>query len=452
MVEVTVGPVIGKIDHERARVLLEVDAEAEVTCVATQVDGTHEVDRTEAFEPHRARVIELEGLRASTRYRIVIRGAKCDVEGRITTYAAQPDRLNALAVAGNLVVHRGTQDLWEDLWQRYVAPAKPAVDLLIHAGNQVWGDLAFQEALTRLGPKREGSARLEQRILERYRDLYRMAWRHPPTRRVLANVPNLMVWNDHEIRQGWGGRPGDADGQSGARWVARLARQVYREYQRELWDSCEPDATPPSGFEHHVHRLGGIGLVFLDVRGGRSFEPDAARPFLGTPQWEQLGAALSDAGELAGIRGLVVVCPVPLAWFGGQPSAWLEGFTDHFSHRDHRKEQVELLRALRRWKQANDKREVLAVVAGVGAGAASELRHQGTRLFDQLVLGPVSDSPVGEIELEGLRKHLVGTRQRLGSAYEAEHEQIVAKRCYGVVAVRAPPAEAATITFGLETD
>ena len=33
---------------------------------------------------------------------------------------------------------------------------------------------------------------------------YRLNWSREPVRRVLANVPTYMIWDDHDIRDGWG--------------------------------------------------------------------------------------------------------------------------------------------------------------------------------------------------------------------------------------------------------
>ena len=37
---------------------------------------------------------------------------------------------------------------------------------------------------------------------------YRLNWSRDPVRRVLANVPTYMMWDDHDIRDGWGSSAG----------------------------------------------------------------------------------------------------------------------------------------------------------------------------------------------------------------------------------------------------
>jgi hypothetical protein len=36
-----------------------------------------------------------------------------------------------------------------------------------------------------------------------FRAKYRETWRHPSTALVLAHVPNLMIYDDHEVRDNW---------------------------------------------------------------------------------------------------------------------------------------------------------------------------------------------------------------------------------------------------------
>ena len=39
---------------------------------------------------------------------------------------------------------------------------------------------------------------------------YRLNWSRDPVRRVLANVPTYMMWDDHDIRDGWGSLASDS--------------------------------------------------------------------------------------------------------------------------------------------------------------------------------------------------------------------------------------------------
>ncbi|MDX1649301.1 MAG: alkaline phosphatase D family protein, partial [Myxococcota bacterium] len=300
MATITLGPVIGRTSDTASRVLVEADADARATCIARS--GSHETSRTLRLRAGRPRAFAFDDLRPGRRYRLRFDGATCRQRGRIRTLGADAEGMNVAAVSCNFTIRKGDVDLWDDLWTRYVEPAQ--VDLLLHCGDQVYGDAAFQEAIGRLGVEgpssrvRDVDPEVESAILESYRRLYRMTWRHPPTRRVLANVPSLAIWDDHEIRDDWGSRPEDRDPRSASRTVGRLARRVYREYQRQLWDDVDPDADPDDGLEGHVHRFGRFGFLFVDQRGGRSFGRDEALPYLSSAQWRAIEEALRPGGAL----------------------------------------------------------------------------------------------------------------------------------------------------------
>ena len=79
-------------------------------------------------------------------------------------------------------------------------------------------------------------------ICEYYREVYRDTWRHPPTAKCLANCPNLMIYDDHEVRDNWGDIPDDWDSSCAEFFVARCAWIVSMEYQRQLYEDIDFDS------------------------------------------------------------------------------------------------------------------------------------------------------------------------------------------------------------------
>ena len=41
-------------------------------------------------------------------------------------------------------------------------------------------------------------------------EMYRFNWSRDPVRQILANVPTYMIWDDHDIRDGWGSLASDS--------------------------------------------------------------------------------------------------------------------------------------------------------------------------------------------------------------------------------------------------
>ena len=450
MAIISVGPVIGKVTDTTARVAIELDKKATVKCVATDSDGnTIEVEHQLVKGQFKA--FQLEGLKPLTEYYISFQGANSPVPGNFRTFAPQPDRMNVGAVSCNFTIHKGSIDLWEDLRDRYIYPGK--LDLLLHLGDQIYGDSAFQEALTILDGRTIGTLGQQKQILELYRRLYRMTWRHRPTREVLAQVPNLMIWDDHEIRDDWGSKGTDYDSACAEYHIGTLARQVFREYQRQLWD--EPTNPPSDGFEDHAHVWGQIGVLFVDQRGGRSFSRDLARPYLGQPQWNRISSHLQPNGLFDGVRALIVVTSVPLIYLGDSTtnsgSMVVDDLQDHWAYGIHRSEQIEMLRLLRRWKEdGSGERELLVVGGDVHMGCQTDIKHNKQTIYKQLITSPITNKPHAWFAYSAL-KVLLESEENLAASYSFEHHGYTNKRNYGVIIIRVPGAgERPKVRGGLE--
>lgn len=436
MAKITVGPVIGEVTDTTARILIEVDDDIQVTCDAADANKNI-ITQTSNFTKDRPAVFKLQGLLPETEYEITFKGVAGNYpKGRVRTFKANEDKLNVAAVSCNFLGRRGEADLWADLRDRYVMPGD--IDLLLHLGDQIYGDAAFARALKIINSKEPKSKKAQdEQILESYRRLYRAWWGNSSTRDVLANVSNLMIWDDHEIRDDWGSRREDSDRNSVEYHIGTLARQVYREYQRQLWDD-----PPHTDDEHHFHVWGTIGVLFVDQRGGRSFGRDAARPYLGTRQWEDIVKALKN-DEFSSVRALIVVTSVPLVYLGtnitelGTSAA--DDLYDHWSHPQHNKEQVEMVRALREWKAAiPGERQLLVVGGDVHVGGHTDIKHDDVTVFNQLITSPISNVPPKWYAFYGLLI-LTEAEEKLTGSYSYEHHDFTNKRNYGIIVVRVPP-------------
>ena len=73
------------------------------------------------------------------------------------------------------------------------------------------------------------------------------------------------------------------------------------------------EARDPPAKEHHFHRLGGVGILFVDMRGGRMLERGGQaldNPIVSQEQWQHIEHALSDSD--GSMRVLLVCAERPL--------------------------------------------------------------------------------------------------------------------------------------------
>lgn len=441
MPKITVGPVIGKVTDTTARVLAEADDYAQVMCELMDSQGNSH-QNTREMQRDRPTAFSFRNLRPETEYAITFLNADCDLTGRFRTFPKNPSAMNLLVVSCNRSIKRGSTDLWADMSRKYVSAGE--CDMTLHIGDQVYADAAFDTALHKLrtGGIPRGNRVQEEEILELYRARHRVAWNDPSTRAVLASAPNLMILDDHEIRDDWGSGEFDKDKNSDEYYIGTLGRRAYREYQRQLWDDFDTDSDPQSGIEHHFHSWGQIGVMFLDQRGGRTFGYDSSKPYLSQAQWNEVHAALGPGGTFDHVSALLVVTSVPLVYLtkrvGEIAQLALDDYKDHWSYGTHQPEQLEFIKALEDWKgRGAGLRELLVLGGDVHIGGYSRIKYHDRTIYNQIITSPITNEPANWIEFHGT-KVLLEIEDDLGGGYSFEHHDLTRQRNYAVVRVNAP--------------
>ena len=197
-------------------------------------------------------------------------------------------------------------DMWEFLGEA-LRRHGDEVDLIIAGGDQCYSDgvktLDIWRHLNRT-MRKEGGQLLpdEDAMRSWYRDIYRGYWGFESVQRVFDSFPTYMIWDDHEIGDGWGSHYFRRDdGQDGLRRMLpdlderglsydeglelmqrmfRAARQSYVEYQHSH--------NPPTadGVLDYAFQRGGCAFYVLDGRGRRDIGRESYR-ILGLEQFER---------------------------------------------------------------------------------------------------------------------------------------------------------------------
>ena len=304
-------------------------------------------------------------------------------------------------------------DMWSFLdatLQRH----KHEVDLVIAGGDQAYSDgvdtLNIWKYLN--ATMRKDGERLlpePETMVSWYRDIYRGYWGFEGLQRVFEEFPTYMVWDDHEIADGWGSHFFDPDHRQdglaqmlpdleergltyddGLELVQRMfaaAKQVYFEYQHSH-NPPTTDATYDYAFER-----GGCAFYVLDGRGQRDIARDSYR-ILGREQFDRF------AGWVAALAPeetpfLFVVSAVPVLhtrsvvvsadeFVGGLG----DDLRDSWEHELHDVERRALLGAL---FDAADRGIKVAIVSGdVHVSAVFSLDDdRGNRIY-QLTSSPIT--------------------------------------------------------------
>ena len=67
-----------------------------------------------------------------------------------------------------------------------------------------WSSLKFEEQVVRKSTKK-----MTKQLDDFYSRLYKQRWSNEHMSLMLASVPNVMMWYDHDIFDGWGSFPRD---------------------------------------------------------------------------------------------------------------------------------------------------------------------------------------------------------------------------------------------------
>ena len=108
-----------------------------------------------------------------------------------------------------------------------------------------------------------------------YRRMYRAHWSFPPLQRMMRTIPRLTVWDDHEIRDGWGSE--DQDFAGGNPVVFDAAREVAEEFILNNGPRIRPSDDGAGGTPdaHQAYISGSVACFIFDGRTSRRYSnPD----------------------------------------------------------------------------------------------------------------------------------------------------------------------------------
>lgn len=304
------GPIIGHTDHQSTRIWIQVSDDPALYAVRVEGLGLFPFVSTEPlgveFGTAIARVV---GLVPDRRYRYRVVRAGRFINGARGSVRALPPPESMTNLLFCAISCNGNETLgaWPQL-AAYIDDAEPS--FLLMMGDQVYLDEDDPDIFER---HYESDAATRRRAMA---DKYRANWTREPLRRLFAHVPTYMVWDDHDIRDGWGSLAGDsptlaAKHPRGAPIAAKLeaffedARDVFWHFQGcrnpRPGDHLDPfvpgqfdpafpnyvDGTLPRGQRvgmPFVFRCGRLMVMVLDSRGARDVFR-AEKPILGAEQW-----------------------------------------------------------------------------------------------------------------------------------------------------------------------
>lgn len=299
-------------------------------------------------------------------------------------------------------------DLWDDF---YDILNEYHANFVVGAGDQVYMDSTKEDIWDWVKENKDSLwdefRRNKEGLIEYfktiYRYVYRKYWSFPELRKVFRSFPMYMIWDDHEIMDGWGSYTDDelSDKLDSlfewenkkqnlflARAMYEAAQAVYVEYQH----SHNPVNTlKPSGaplFDYPFSQ-GDIGLYVLDVRGHRKFKGkdkdgediNDGESILGKPQFSRFQSWIQSP-ETQKKKALFIITPVPIVHWHSTIVNVLDigtvkdDFRDEWDHESNHKERNKLLNLVFDYSKQEGK-PVVFLSGDVHCAAAFKLTRSG---------------------------------------------------------------------------
>jgi hypothetical protein len=301
---------------------------------------------------------------------------------------------------------------WTDLAARH--GTRP-FHLLLMGGDQVYSDSLWEvlPALKRWVGQKAKKRRaapftpaMQDAVDAFFLDLYVSRWRQPEPRAVFARIPTVMMWDDHDIFDGWGSYDPDDQACEVYQGIYAIARKHFQVFQLQVApEDRHPCALPGQEAFSYGHQFGELALAVLDMRSERS-----QTQVLSAGAWNAFYAWLA---ALQGCRHLLVMSSIPvvhpdfgfvermLGVFPGRQDLE-DDLRDHWLSRGHKTERLRLVHRL--LDHARERACRVTILSGdvhVGAiGVIESIRAIGapenSQVINQLTSsGIVHPSPPG---------------------------------------------------------
>ena len=249
------------------------------------------------------------------------------------------------------------------------------------AAFALWlGDQVYSDGIAELGVRERMAADplvTDADLLATYRHLYRGYFNETGYRKLAEGVPAYLMWDDHDIFDGWGSlldkKPFDDR-------LFRAADGAFREYQHLRNPGATLDAGGPHGYSFWH---GDVGFHVADLRSERDYH---AGRVLGDAGWSRLDGFLAEAAE-RGVPTIFVGLSVPMVHASPTLMRALQGLRassgrdvrDRWSVAAFAAERSKLLERLFTWQTGGRHRQVIVLSGDVHVGAAFTLRPRHGR-------------------------------------------------------------------------
>ncbi len=266
-------------------------------------------------------------------------------------------------------------------------------------------------------------------LLSLYRWYYRVYWKFPHMQEIFSRIPQYMIWDDHEIMDGWGSRTKEERLEILSRYFKNDDPEIDQQLVNSMWSAARTayfeyahSHNPPTNIDKSVLKApeqciwdydfikGTTPFYVLDMRGHHNIENPKNR-LLGDAQVDRFVAWLNTE-PVKKSKIVFVVSPVPVVHWksivltaGSIIDSLRDDLRDEWDHRSNHDERNFLLENI--FAAFNDEGRTLVFLSGdVHCAAAFRLQHKNYRNSNifQITSSAISRMPAGLAVSAGIAK------------------------------------------------
>jgi hypothetical protein len=300
---------------------------------------------------------------------------------------------------------------------------KEPFHLMILGGDQVYADLVWDVVpplrswldrsfdLFADWGRAEFTGEMQAAVEDFYFGLYRQRWSQSELAEVMSSVPSLMMWDDHDIFDGWGSYSPEQQVSAIFRGIYEQAREHFRLFQLQSNEADLPPgmlSDPSEESFSYAYRIGELAIAVLDMRSERT-----QKQVMSLKAWDTLQDWMRK--ELEGCKHLLVVSSIPVVYvnanlieavFGVLPGQQdlEDDFRDQWLSRTHQEERLRLVHRLLNFSKESGCRvtivsgDVHVAALGYIQSAREGFAHEEENVINQLISsGMVHPPPPGMV-------------------------------------------------------
>jgi len=336
---------------------------------------------------------------------------------------------------------RNKNALWFDMAEKHRNPSRLSpFHVLLMGGDQVYADSMWETVKlikdwASKSRKQQVAARftssMQDKVEEFYFSLYRDRWSQLEPADMLASIPTVMMWDDHDIFDGWGSYPKELQNCDVYQGIYQVARRYFQAFQLQI----PPDEPHPMSLLDHGSQnlsmgfdLQTMALLVLDMRSERTLDT-----VMRDESWNAVEEWMQGQNYK---KHLVIMASIPVVHpdFGLMESVlgFLPGqqeleddLKDHWTSRTHKTERLRFIHRLLRF--AREKNCRVTLISGdvhVGATGIIESKRVPDADRNSQVINQLTSSGIVHPAPPGIALFFL---EKTGDAVEEVDRDVIAR-------------------------